>query len=85
MLRGDCTCRPLAPGVYNVTVSKEGYGSVRAEINVPEDGQGVQHDFLLPCKSCGAVRQELAEADAQVRARLLSGQGQGDATDVGLH
>ena len=62
-----CKCRPLAPGPYNVTVSKEGYGSVRAEVVIPEDGSGVEHDFVLPCKSCGTVQQDSAEADVKVR------------------
>ena len=38
---------PLAPGVYQAKVAKEGYRTLLANITVPKDGTGSQQHFVL--------------------------------------
>lgn len=39
--------RPLAPGRYTVTVTKEGYKPFTVNLTVPTDGSGAQRHFVL--------------------------------------
>lgn len=46
-LSGGLCGRPLAPGVYLVTATAEGYQPRSAQIQIPEDGSGRIHNFVL--------------------------------------
>lgn len=73
--------------MYNVTVSKKGYGSVRAEVSIPEDSSGVVHDFLLPCIACSQsfFQEQLAQDSVQVSIAANSHVCLGMLLKIGLN
>lgn len=52
---GRHLCRPLAPGLYNVTASLEGYEPATATVSVPKDGGGAVHAFALVAVGAAAA------------------------------
>lgn len=44
---GLCLIRPLAPGMYNVTVTMPGFANETATVIIPEDGSGVALDVYM--------------------------------------
>lgn len=52
-------CRPLAPGIYNITAAMAGYASETVTVVVPEGGEGVQVEFFLaPMEGLGGLAQQ---------------------------
>ena len=53
--------RPLAPGVYNITVAMPGYANETQLVMVPEDGSGAYLEFYLePLAGVGAALAQWA-------------------------
>ena len=54
------SCRPLAPGRYNITVSYKGFANEKVTVDVPKDGSGAKLDVFLVPAAMGVVNWGLA-------------------------